>query len=198
MEHFHKAVDDITRRATESVKQVDIEQADRLIDFLIDARSNNRKIMITGVGRSGLVGRAFAMRLMHLNFDVHVIGETVTPPLEKDDVLLAISGSGKTDVIVTTAKNAKDIGARTVVLTSYPTSPLAVAADHSVIIRGRTKIGENPVSNQPIPSVNKPLAPLGTMFEIASTIFLDSLIVELMNRLSKTEQEMKSRHATVE
>jgi len=36
-----------------------------------------------GVGRSGLIGRAFAMRLMHLGFEVYVLGETITPAVEK-------------------------------------------------------------------------------------------------------------------
>jgi len=43
-----------------------------------------------------------------------------------------------------------------------------------------------------------PLAPLGTLFEIAVLIFLDALIVELMVRLGKTEDEMRTRHATIE
>jgi len=42
------------------------------------------------------------------------------------------------------------------------------------------------------------LAPLGTMFEISASIFLDSLIVELMSQLGETEGELRRRHATLE
>jgi len=40
-----------------------------------------KRIYVTGAGRSGLIARAFAMRLLHLGFDVFVVGETVTPAI---------------------------------------------------------------------------------------------------------------------
>ena len=46
--------------------------------------------------------------------------------------------------------------------------------------------------------MHEPLAPLGTLFEIGTMVFLDSIIAELMHRLGKTEKEMKARHATIE
>ena len=36
-----------------------------------------------GAGRSGLVAKAFAMRLMHLGLEAFVVGETITPALNK-------------------------------------------------------------------------------------------------------------------
>jgi 6-phospho-3-hexuloisomerase len=46
--------------------------------------------------------------------------------------------------------------------------------------------------------VGEPLTPLGSIFEINSMVFLDSLVVELMHRLGSTEEDMKRRHATLE
>ncbi|KPJ68548.1 MAG: 6-phospho 3-hexuloisomerase, partial [Syntrophobacter sp. DG_60] len=57
---------------------------------------NSPRIYVVGAGRSGMVARAFAMRLVHLGRKVFVVGETVTPALRKEDTLLAVSGSGKT------------------------------------------------------------------------------------------------------
>jgi 6-phospho-3-hexuloisomerase len=39
------------------------------------------------------------------------------------------------------------------------------------------------------------LAPLGTLFEDASMIFLDGLISELMSKLGESEETMRGRHA---
>lgn len=39
------------------------------------------RIFVIGEGRSGLMARAFAMRLMHLGAVSYVIGETITPAI---------------------------------------------------------------------------------------------------------------------
>jgi len=42
------------------------------------------------------------------------------------------------------------------------------------------------------------LSPLGSIFENNCMVFLDSLVVELMHRLGKTEDELRKLHATIE
>jgi 6-phospho-3-hexuloisomerase len=44
----------------------------------------------------------------------------------------------------------------------------------------------------------EPLTPLGSVFENNCMVFLDSLVVELMHRLGRTEEDLKRRHATIE
>ena len=39
------------------------------------------------------------------------------------------------------------------------------------------------------------LAPLGTLFEVASMVYLDSLVPTLMSKLVQTEASMRKRHA---
>jgi len=72
-------------------------------------------------------------------------------------------------------------------------------ADIVVRIPGRTKmaIEEDYISRQ-ILGIHEPLAPLGTLFEDTTLIFLDGIIVELMNRLGVTEEELMNRHANIE
>lgn len=199
LEYFDRTIDEILQGTSNSLKRAASEQIIKLIEILVDAKRSNRKVMVIGAGRSGLVARSFAMRLMHLTFSVHVVGETITPALEKDDLLFAISGSGSTTVIVAAARIAKEVGAKILALTSYPRSPLGRMADHRVIVRGRTKLAEKKdYFSRQILGVHEPLAPLGTIFETSATIFLDALIVELMHRLGKTEADMKRLHATIE
>jgi 6-phospho-3-hexuloisomerase len=54
-----------------------------------------KRIYVTGAGRSGFIAKAFGMRLMHLEFESYVVGETITPALSGGDTLVAFSGSGE-------------------------------------------------------------------------------------------------------
>ena len=38
-------------------------------------------VFIMGLGRSGLVAKAFGMRLMHLGLKVYIVGDTITPAI---------------------------------------------------------------------------------------------------------------------
>lgn len=199
VKHFRVAVGQILEEAAQTIRKVDDRQIARLIDFLVDIRNNNRKIFVVGAGRSGLVGRSFAVRLAQMSFNVYVVGETIAPSIEKKDALFVISGSGETKIVLTYVKLAREVGAQVVAVTSFVESSLTSLCDHYVVLQGRTKIIENKrYFSRQISGINEPLAPLGTIFELSSTIFLDGLIAAIMVRLNKTELELMKRHATME
>jgi 3-hexulose-6-phosphate synthase/6-phospho-3-hexuloisomerase len=171
---------------------------DEDIDLAIRTLLQARKIFIMGAGRSGLVGKAFAMRLMHLDLDVHVVGETTTPAFTDDDVLVTISGSGETNSVLTSAKVVKQKGGKVVAITSYPSSTLAQMADCLVIVKGRTK------EDMPASYIERELhpyqrlTPMGTLFEDCCMIFLEGIVASLMEVLDKGEKDMKARHTVLE
>ena len=157
-------------------------------------------IFVTGAGRSGLAAKAFAMRLMHLGLSSYVVGETISPAINAGDCILAISGSGETNTIVTAAKISKKRGAKVLALTSYPESSLGQLADGLIRVKGRTKVevdDENYLKRQ-IKGNYTSLTPLGTAFELTSLVFLDGLVSELMEHMGKTEEDLKNRHTVVE
>lgn len=86
-------------------------------------------------------------------------------------------------------------------ITSYPKSPLKDYADLIMPVGGRTKLGwprrEEYLARQ-LFGDRETLSPLGSIFENNCMVFLDSLIVELMHRLGKTEEELRRLHATIE
>ena len=168
------------------------------IDLMIRTLLEARKIFIMGAGRSGLVGKAFGMRLMHLDLQVHVVGETTTPAFTKSDVLISISGSGETNSVLTSAKVAKERGGKVVAITSYPSSTLAQMADVLVIVKGRTKeeIPASYIERELHPY--QQLTPMGTMFEDCCMIFLEGIVASLMEVLEKGEKDMKAKHAVLE
>jgi len=174
-------------------------QVEQMIEVLLEAYKKRKIILVMGAGRSGLVGRAFAMRLMHLGFNAYVLGDTIVPPVKEGDVVIAISGSGRTQLIVTAAEAARTVKAKVIAITSFPDSPLASIADVVVEIPGRTKVSrmEDYFARQ-ILGIHEPLAPLGTLFEDTAMVFLDALIVELMHRLEKSEEDLRNAHANIE
>ena len=157
-------------------------------------------IFVTGAGRSGLAAKAFAMRLMHLGLSSYVVGETISPAINAGDCILASSGSGETNTIVTAAKISKKRGAKVLALTSYPESSLGQLADGIIHVKGRTKVevdDENYLKRQ-IKGNYTSLTPLGTAFELTSLVFLDGLVSELMEAMGKTEEDLKNRHTVLE
>jgi len=141
------------------------------------------KIFVYGVGRSGLVARAFAMRLVQLGLEVYFIGETITPIVEDGDAVLVVSNTGDTMSAVQTANIARRVGAKVISITGNRTSKLAHASNVTVVVR------------EELDGERSRLAPLGTLFEDASSILLDGLVAEVMQALGQTEATMRARHA---
>jgi len=193
------ATEEIIEGIRRSIQELNMKEVEQLIKLLLEAK--DKKIFIVGMGRSGFVARAFALRLMNLGFNVYFLGETITPAAEKGDLLIAISGTGTTKMVLTASSAAKDIGATVIAITSFPESPLGQIADYVVTVRGRTKMGwpkEEDYLARQIVGEREPLTPLGSIFENNCMVFLDGLIVELMHRLGRTEEDLKRRHATIE
>ncbi len=189
------AIKEITDNVIDASQLLEKDNIKKAIDVL----TSSDNVFVMGMGRSGLVAKAFAMRLMHLGISVFVVGETITPAITKNDSLLAISGSGETSTIVSTAKIVKKRNAKLITITSYPNSTVGKLSDHIIYIKGRTKIDseQNYIKRQ-INGRHQSLAPMGTLFEVTSLIFLDGLIAELMHKMQKTEDDLKEKHNVLE
>jgi len=198
-ETFRRAMAGIAGYILEASSKISSDQVSKALSMLIEAYRDGKKVLVMGAGRSGLVGRAFAMRLLHLGYHVNVLGDTIVPPIGKGDLVIAISGSGRTRLIVTAAEAAKTVGARILGITSYPDSPLAQMCEAVVVVPGRTKVArEEDYFMRQILGIHEPLAPLGTLFEDTAMVFLDGLVVELMERLGVKEEDLGKRHANIE
>ena len=63
---------------------------------LVSLVNSSGATFIGGAGRSLLVSRFFAMRLVHSGHKVFMVGEVVTPAIKEGDLLILVSGSGGT------------------------------------------------------------------------------------------------------
>ncbi|RIV19557.1 6-phospho-3-hexuloisomerase [Alicyclobacillaceae bacterium I2511] len=156
-------VDAIIREVTSVLERVPPSEVFQTAQRLQEAR----RIFVVGEGRSGLMAKSFAMRLMHLGATVYVVGETITPAIQAEDTLLAVSGSGHTEAVVATAAKAKRLGCFVLALTTDADSELAKSADMIVRVPAATKYRQSGES----PSIQ----PLGSLFDQSVHLLLDAI-----------------------
>ena len=147
------------------------------------------RVFIAGAGRSGLVLRMAAMRLMHLGMIVHVAGDTTTPAISSGDLLLVASGSGTTSGVVKSAETAVKVGARIAVFTTNPDSPLARLADELVIIPAAQKTDHGS-------SVSRQYS--GSLFEQVLFLATEALFQSLWDSTDEPAEQLWLRHANLE
>jgi 3-hexulose-6-phosphate synthase/6-phospho-3-hexuloisomerase len=197
-EYVKSAMKVITANVQTIADEIDCAEIHALVGDILAAHQNKKRVFVMGAGRSGLVVKGFAMRLMHLGFNVYVVGETVTPAVETDDLLVVISGSGETKSINEMSALAKAKGTRLASVTSNKGSTLGSISDTIVTIRGRTKMSGMDFMERQVVGSHISFAPLGTMFEISTMVFLDGVIAALMEVTKKSEEDLKKKHATLE
>jgi 6-phospho-3-hexuloisomerase len=171
--------------------QVVLQQVNQTnIEHAVAVLKSGKRIFVVGEGRSGLMGKSFAMRLMHLGATVYVVGETITPALEKGDVLVSVSGSGTTKSVLMIAQKARELGCPVLAVTTNPESELAKTATHILHIPAATKYrreGE-------LASVQ----PLGSLFDQCAHILFDAICLRYSTLHSVDHQEAFSRHTNLE
>lgn len=170
------------------------------VDRLIAAIRGARRVFVMGAGRSGLVAKAFAMRLMHLGFQSYVVGETITPSFGREDVMVIFSGSGRTRTVVDIATTAKEIGGTLCVVTANPNGGVATMADVVVEIESNRDATDDSAEfeRRQMTGEHKSFAPLGTLFETTAMVFADAVISRLMELGEVSEGQMKPRHTNLE
>lgn len=169
----------IGERVTTALERIDPKSIARAVEILLRAP----QIFVYGAGRSGIVGRAFAMRLVQAGLRAYVIGESVTPIVRRHDAVFILSAQGESQTSIQTANIVRRVGAELVVLTGRPGSKLA----HTATLLLTVEFEEDP---------DRPrFAPLGTLFESAGLRLTDGLIAELLRVRGETEDSMRRRHA---
>ena len=166
-----------------TLSQVDNTEYERFANDVIGADP----IFTAGKGRSGFVANSFAMRLNQLGKNAYVVGESTTPSIKEHDLFIIISGSGSTEHLRLLAEKAQSEGAKIVLLTTNAESPIGNLAETVVELPAGTKH-----------DVEGSKQPLGSLFEQASLIFLDSVVLPLMDAFHISEKTMQENHANLE
>ncbi len=100
----------------------------------VDLIKNAKRIIISGLGGSGIVGIDFSYKLQKLGMpamagtDIHALLAYVTT-FSKDDLVFAISESGETHEIVAITEQARKNNCKVISLTKYGTTAISDNAD---------------------------------------------------------------------
>ncbi len=160
------------------------------IDKFAEGLSTAERIFVVGEGRSGLMGKSFAMRLMHLGAQIFVVGETITPAIASNDLLVAISGSGKTESVLNIAKRAKRLGCNLFSVTSNMDAELARVSTYAFSISAATKFRK---SDEAIT-----VQPLGSLFDQCAHIILDAVCLRYAQLKQQSNEVALKRHTNLE
>ncbi|MCK4384166.1 MAG: SIS domain-containing protein, partial [Candidatus Lokiarchaeota archaeon] len=116
-ERFLNTLLEIADQVKKNSDSIDLSQVLKLIDLILEIKSNNRRIFIYGAGRSGFIGMCFAQRLMHLGIKSCFVSDAVTYRYSKEDLLILVSGSGETTSPKAITEEAKEIGGKIALFT---------------------------------------------------------------------------------
>jgi len=182
------AYEEISRQILAENARV-LERVDAVaVDELLQRVWAAPRVFLLGEGRSGLVGRMIAMRLMHLGRTVYVVGDATTPAIAPGDLLLALSASGETAVTCLLAEKGIAAGAELVAITANTESRLARAAALAVVLQTPAKGLRDRSSIQFG----------GSLFEQSALLLGDALVVLAMHTAGERAAEMAARHTNLE
>ena len=184
------SISELGRSALADLGAVLAALPDDAADPLIEAILSSKRICVYGAGREGLALRGFAMRLFHMGRDVHVVADMTTPPVGPGDLLIVTVGPGTLPTAETFMAIAKSAGARIAIITAQPQGKATKLADIRTIIPAQT------MANDQVAKVS--VLPMGSLFEIAETIFFELVILKLRGRVGETSETMRARHTNLE
>lgn len=155
---------------------------DRVVDLILQAKS---KVVVTGMGKSGLVGKKMAATLastgtpaffMHPGEAYHGDLGMVAP----EDIIVAISNSGETEEVIRLLSFFKDNGNATIAMTGKKDSTLSKHCDFLLDIG--------------VPREACPLALAPTTSTTVTMAMGDALAVALMNAREFKEENFARFH----
>jgi 6-phospho 3-hexuloisomerase len=156
------------------IKKEEFEKIEKLI-------KKREKIFVYGLGRSGLIGRCFCMRLFHLGFNSYFVGETITPAFTEKDLMIFISKTGERPILLELAKICKRKKGKILTITSNKKSKLSKISDYLVHI---------PCGNS-IQFGN-------SLFEQVCFLFLEGFVQFYIEKNKIDYNFMKKRHTNLE
>lgn len=110
-----------------------------VLNQVVDLLGTAKNIYIYGIGTSSGIALDFQYRLMQLGYTAFCFTDVVsmkvsTLNIGSDDVAFGISNSGRTVATVDALQLAKDKGAKTVCLTSFPRSNIIARSDFPLVV----------------------------------------------------------------
>lgn len=132
---FSKVFGSGIRTLRDTLQMLDFDRMEKIVETL---RKANR-ILIFGVGTSSVIAVDAQYRFSQLGLQATACTDVLfmnvsAINLQKGDVALCISHSGRTRGVVDAMRHAKDAGATAIAITSFAGSPLAKESDFAITV----------------------------------------------------------------
>lgn len=163
------------QKVSKSIAPEQLEQA-------VDACMNVKRIFFSGMGRSGNMVKALAIRFMHLGYEAYVAGDASTPSIQKGDLLIAATASATTKVTLNHIETAKKQGAKVLLISAVKENP--GISDYFLCIPAKTKVDTKQHA--------------GSLFEQSVLVIGDAVAAEIKERKKITTEFMNERHANLQ
>ena len=128
------------------------------LDAFVDRIHQADKILIFGLGSSGLTASEFNMRLVQMGFTSSVMTDTFLMRVQSSlfspkDLIIAVSNSGETPEVVSACRIAKSAGVQICLLTQSSRTELAKMADAILLAGDIGQVGDEKFINSQMPLV---------------------------------------------
>ncbi len=173
-----KYAHNILRELEEVVNLVSEDQVQTAVQLI----QNKKRIFFSGMGRSGNVVKALAIRFMHLGYEAYVAGDASTPSIQKDDLLIAVSSSGATKATINHIEVAKKQKADVLLISAQCISPQEITC--YLCIPAKTMVTS--------------FQHAGSLFEQSVLIIGDALCAFLQQEKQISSEIMNQRHANLQ
>jgi len=110
-----------------------LESFSRTVDLLVETVSNGHRVLLTGIGKSGIIARKVAATLRSTGTPAHFLHPSEAlhgdlGMLTPGDVVVALSSSGETEDLLALLPALQRMGSDLVAICGCPTSTLAASA----------------------------------------------------------------------
>ena len=166
-------------------RQLEIREPDAvssLTQKIIGAHS----VFLLGAGRSGLIAKCFAMRLMHCGIASYAAGECGTPRPRNGDLAIILSASGETPSLVAISRRLRETEVEMTLISARSDATLSTLCDNKIILTGC----EN--------HQRQNLLPMGSLFENAAFLLLESTVAETIASTGIDQAFMQDNHTILE
>ena len=179
-----KNVFDIEIAELEKLKSKLGDDFQKLVRMILELKNNN-KVVVTGIGKSGIIGKKITATLASTGTTAVFINAAEAlhgdlGMISDGDVVIAISNSGNSDEVLSILAPIKKIGGKIVAFTGNPDSMLGKYAELTINV-----------------GVEKEACPLGQAPMSSTTVTLvtgDALAVCLMKLKNFTESDFAKYH----
>ncbi|CAH2070264.1 unnamed protein product [Thlaspi arvense] len=164
---------------------------DLLVTELAGVSRRSARVFLHGVGREGIMLKAFTMRLFHLGLSSHLVSDMTTPPISSSDLLIASAGPGGFSTVDAICSVAKSTGAKVLLLTAQPETGSCVKHASAVCyVPAQTMANDD--GGDAAAKGERPLLPMGSVYEGALFVLFEMVVYKLGEVLGESPESSGS------